>query len=53
MTIFYENHENILVKKVFYSSNSANIGGSNILEFYTINSSNINKKIFSIIFVFY
>lgn len=39
---------NILVKKVFYSSNSANIGGSNILEFYTINSSNVNKKIFSI-----
>jgi len=39
---------NILVKKVFYSSNSANIGGSNILEFYTINSSNTTKKVFTI-----
>jgi hypothetical protein len=39
---------NIIVKKIFHESPSGNIGGSNIVDFYTINSTNTSNKIFTI-----
>lgn len=39
---------NIIVKKIFHESPSGNIGGSNIVDFYTINATNTSNKVFTI-----
>uniref|UniRef100_A0A6C0CF53 Peptidase S74 domain-containing protein n=1 Tax=viral metagenome TaxID=1070528 RepID=A0A6C0CF53_9ZZZZ len=39
---------NIIVKKIFHQSQNGNIGGSNIVDFYTINSDYTSNKIFTI-----
>jgi hypothetical protein len=48
VTDFNFNKPNIFVKKVVHQSSNGNIGGSNIVDFYTVNSTNTSNKIFTI-----